>query len=50
GKGLAKELLNTMVAYARANRLKVVPLCPYVHAQFKRHPEDFADVWSASGN
>lgn len=50
GKGLAKELLNTMVAYARANRLKVVPLCPYVHAQFKRHPEDFEDVWSASGN
>ncbi|RZK56121.1 MAG: N-acetyltransferase [Pedobacter sp.] len=50
GKGVAKELLNAMVAYARANNLKVVPLCPYVHAQFKRHPQDFADVWSTTGS
>src|SRR5688572_26337669 len=46
GKGLAKKLLITMVDYARKNNLKVVPLCPYVHAQFKRHPEEYADVWS----
>lgn len=45
GKGLAKELLNAMVAYARANNMKVVPLCPYVHAQFKRHPQEYEDVW-----
>lgn len=50
GKGLAKEMLNAMVTYARENKLKVVPLCPYVHAQFKRHPTDFADLWSASGS
>ncbi|HEU4902844.1 MAG TPA: N-acetyltransferase [Flavisolibacter sp.] len=35
----------TMVDYARKNGLKVIPLCPYVHAQFKRHPADYADVW-----
>ena len=46
GKGYAKKMLNAMADYARANHLKVIPLCPYVHAQFKRHPEEYADVWS----
>jgi len=45
GQGLAKILLDTMISYARKNGLKVIPLCPYVHAQFKRHPEEYADVW-----
>lgn len=45
GKGLAKKMLATMVDHARKNALKVIPLCPYVHAQFKRHPEEYADVW-----
>ncbi len=45
GRGLAKVLLNAMVAYARAHQLKVVPLCPFVHAQFKRHPQEFEDIW-----
>ena len=46
GKGFAKKLLESMVAYAREHELKVTPYCPYVHAQFKRHPEQFADVWN----
>lgn len=46
GKGLAKKLLETMAAYARENNLKVTPLCEYVHAQFKRHPEEFTDIWN----
>lgn len=45
GQGLAKKLLETMVNYARSKGLKVIPLCPYVHAQFKRHPEQYRDVW-----
>ena len=45
GKGLAKKLLATMVDHARRNHLKVIALCPYVHAQFKRHPEEYADIW-----
>lgn len=45
GKGIARLMLNEMVEYARKNNLKVVPLCPYVHAQFKRHPDEYADVW-----
>lgn len=50
GKGYAKELLNTMVAYVRENNLKVRPLCPYVHAQFKRHPEEYNDIWLKTDN
>lgn len=45
GKGIAGTLLNAMVDYARGNNLKVVPLCPYVLAQFKRRPEQYKDVW-----
>jgi len=46
GRGLAKILLASMVDHARRNALKIIPLCPYVHAQFKRHPEEYADVWN----
>ncbi|GAO44530.1 GNAT family N-acetyltransferase [Flavihumibacter petaseus] len=45
GRGLAKKLLAHMVDYARKHGLKVIPLCPYVHAQFKRHPAEYADLW-----
>jgi uncharacterized protein len=45
GKGLARKMLNEMVAYARKNNLKVIALCPYVYAQFSRHPGEYADVW-----
>ena len=46
GKGLAKKMLEEMVAYSRNNDLKIIPLCPYVHAQFKRHPEEYSDIWN----
>lgn len=45
GNGFAKLLLNQLVSYARENDLKIVPLCPYVHAQFKRNPEEYSGVW-----
>jgi predicted GNAT family acetyltransferase len=45
GRGFAKLLLEKLVSYAREHELKIVPLCPYVHAQFKRHPEEYNDVW-----
>jgi len=45
GKGYARQLLDTMTAYARENNLKVIALCPYVHAQFTRHPEEYKDIW-----
>jgi hypothetical protein len=45
GKGYAKKLLNAMVDYAREHHMQVVPLCPFVQAQFRRHPADYADIW-----
>ena len=45
GKGLAKAMLEHMVEYARTNHLKVIALCPYVNAQFRRHKDLYADVW-----
>ena len=45
GKGYAKMLLEKLVSYAREHDLKIVPLCPFVHAQFRRHPDLYKDVW-----
>ena len=48
GKGVATQLVSTMAAYAREKQLKVIPLCPYVLAQFKRHEDQYADIWNKS--
>ena len=45
GKGIAARLLQAMVAYVRSHSMKVRPLCPYVLAQFRRHPEQYQDIW-----
>lgn len=49
GKGFAKKLVTAMADYARANGLKVIPLCPYTLAQFKRNPEGYNDIWNKQG-
>ncbi|MGO4878892.1 GNAT family N-acetyltransferase [Pedobacter psychrotolerans] len=46
GKGYAKLLLAAMSNYARSNQLKVIPLCTYVATQFKRHPDEYQDIWN----
>lgn len=45
GSGLAKLLLNAMTDHARQHLLTVVPLCVFVHAQFRRHPDLYSDIW-----
>ncbi|MEO6869599.1 MAG: GNAT family N-acetyltransferase [Ginsengibacter sp.] len=47
GKGLAKKLFSAMVKYAREKKLKVIPLCTYVLAQFEKHPEEYKDLWKS---
>lgn len=39
GAGIARLLVDRMIADARADGTRIVPLCSYVAAQFERHPE-----------
>ncbi len=43
GQGIAAALVARAVADFRAKGLKVMPLCSFAAAQFRRHP-DWADV------
>ncbi|MFQ8432791.1 GNAT family N-acetyltransferase [Amaricoccus sp. W119] len=39
GRGVSKALLNFMLDDARENGFRIVPICPFVRAQYARHPE-----------
>jgi predicted GNAT family acetyltransferase len=39
GQGIAAELVRAALAHAREHGLKVRPLCSYVQAYTRRHPE-----------
>ena len=43
GMGVAKALVERLVADARTQGFRIVPVCTYVKAQALRHP-DWADV------
>jgi predicted GNAT family acetyltransferase len=43
GKGAGKQLVQAAVDYARANQLKILPLCPFAKSVFDKTPE-FKDV------
>ena len=43
GTGIAKSLVERLVADARAEGTRIVSSCSYVQAQFARHP-DWSDV------
>jgi predicted GNAT family acetyltransferase len=44
GMGVASELVNRLIADARAAGQRIIPLCPYVKAQAAKHRDDWADV------
>lgn len=46
GQGVADALMGKAIADSRADGLKIVPICSYVVAQFRRHPE-WADLLGA---
>ena len=39
GRGIAGQLVRAALAHARVHGLKVRPLCSYVQAYMRRHPE-----------
>lgn len=46
GHGLANKLAHTALEYARAQQLRVMPLCPYIAGYLKHHPE-YQDLLAA---
>ncbi len=47
GSGAALALVERLVADARAQGFKVVPLCPYIRHKYLEHP-DWADVMTVA--
>ena len=45
GTGAGRRLVERLVTDARAEGVKITPLCPFVRAQAARHPE-WADVFA----
>lgn len=45
GTGAGLRLVERLVADARTEGFRIVPLCPFVNAQRRRHPE-WADVFN----
>ena len=43
GKGVGKKLVMNAVEYARANNLKIIPLCPFAKSVFDK-VEEIRDV------
>lgn len=43
GRGIAQILVERLVADARAGGYRIVPVCPYIEAQYGKHPE-WSDV------
>lgn len=39
GHGVARALLDFMLADARKTGFRIIPVCPFVRAQYARHPE-----------
>ncbi|MEO6612868.1 MAG: GNAT family N-acetyltransferase [Chitinophagaceae bacterium] len=43
GKNVGYQLVQQAVDYARTNKIKIIPLCPFTASVFKKKPE-YADV------
>lgn len=45
GQGVGRVLLERLLADAREKGFKIIPLCPFVNAQRRKHPE-WSDLFS----
>lgn len=39
GQGIGVNLLEALVEFVRKEEIKVIPLCPFANATFKKRPE-----------
>ena len=39
GKNAGKQMLTKAVEFARANNIKIIPLCPFANSVFQKTPE-----------
>ena len=47
GTGAAMALVERLVADARADGFKIIPLCPYIRAKYEAHP-NWRDVMTTA--
>ncbi|MGB5818890.1 MAG: GNAT family N-acetyltransferase [Saonia sp.] len=47
GKGIGSVLVSKVLDFIRASDLKMAPLCPFVAAYLKRHPEKSEGILAA---
>jgi len=45
GGTLARDLVEALVAWARAGNRRIIPVCPYILKTFSKSPERYVDVW-----
>ena len=45
GQGVGAALVAALIADARASGFRIIPLCPYVNAQRRKHPT-WADLFN----
>ena len=38
GQGVARQLLDVLVEFAREKNIKIIPLCPFAKSQFDKDP------------
>jgi uncharacterized protein len=47
GTGVARALVDQLIADARASGFRIIPICPYVRAQYAKNP-DWQDVMTVA--
>lgn len=47
GKNAGYQLVSAAVEHARADSIKILPLCPFANSVFKRKSTEFGDVLRA---
>jgi hypothetical protein len=47
GQGVGGKLAKTALEFAKEKGYKVVPVCPFVFAYIRRHPEYKSITWSS---